>query len=465
MLLVAANMIGTGVFITTGGMLQDIGSGPAVLLAWFVGGVAALCGALSYAELGAALPHNGGEYHFLSRAFHPVVGFLAGWVSLVVGFAAPLALSSLAFGAYLKAVFPNVPVMSSSVALLLTCTMLHLLIPQGGRHVQNLFTAIKIGLIVLFIAAGVWVCHPEYVSQPTAAAVGAGLPWTAKPLLKAVLSQGFAVSLIFVSYAYAGWNSAAYVAGEFRQPARQIPWAMLYGTGLVALLYVGLNFVFLASAPAPVLLHDLAQKSADVDTLGHFAALHLFGRQAGRLVSLTIVLGMVSSVGALIITGPHVTAAMGARHLGLRWLALKWHGTPTVATLLQTALALTLMATASAFTLLVYVGLTLSLCSTLTVLALFVLRWREPNLPRPYRTLGYPLTPLLFLALQAWMIWFTALGDPESRRYGFSTSFWWSLGTLATGGVVYLLLHAVDWGMCQHGERLKDVRPVGTENE
>lgn len=413
-LLIVANMIGVGVFTTTGYMVSAIPSPPAVLLAWLLGGVAALCGALTYAELGAALPRNGGEYLLLSRIYHPAVGFTAGWISLVVGFSAPLALFAMAFGTYLQAVFPEIAPVPAGLCLIFIFAVLHAFHVETGNRFHNAFTLGKVGLILLFIVAGAMRGTPSQLGAPSP-----------HSLPQHVFSPSFAVQLVYVSFAYAGWNTAAYLAGEFRRPQRDIPRAVLIGVVVVTLLYLGLNLVFLSAAP----LSELAGQAK----VGHVAATHLFGESGGRLVSLLIVAGLVSTVSANLMSGPRVYEAMGADFPRLRLLKLRRAGGgPVVAIALQAGLAATMLVTSSFGGLLAYVGVTLSLCAAVTVTGVMVLRRREPELPRPYRIWGYPWTPLMFLILEGWMIVFAVKDEPMTAVYGAIT--------IVVGLIAYLLV-------------------------
>ncbi|MBN1773099.1 MAG: amino acid permease [Deltaproteobacteria bacterium] len=385
-LLVIASMVGTGVFTTSGLLVGELQSTSAVLLVWLLGGLLALCGALSYAELTAALPRNGGEYRLLSRIYHPAVGFAAGWVSLVVGFSAPLAAGALAFGLYLQAVLPGTDPTAAAVVLTLALTALHAVHVTVGSSLHNVFTAANILLVLVFLVGGAVAGSP-----------GAAFSGGARPLQEAVFSPAFAVALVFVSFAYSGWNGAAYLAGEVRNPARSLPRALLLGTGLVVLLYVGLNLVFLSAAPPGEL--------SGVVEIGHLAARRLFGEQAGAVLTGAIALALVSSGSAMMMAGPRVYHAMGEDYAGLSFLRYRTRrGGPASAVMLQGAAALVMVLSSSFDALLTYLGITLSLSAGLTVAGVLVLRAREPDLARPYRTWGYPLTPLLFLGLSSWMI-------------------------------------------------------------
>ena len=413
-LLIVANMIGVGVFTTTGFMVAALESPVAVLLAWIAGGVAAMCGALAYAELGSAIPRNGGEYRLLSRIFHPAVGFVAGWVSLIVGFAAPLAAFAMAFGDYLNALIPDVPPLASGLVLVIVLAVLHSLHVGTGSRAHNAFTMGKVALIGAFIVAGLAWGDVSRLVAPEARPVG-----------EALTSRMFAVQLVYVSFAYSGWNTAAYLAGEFRQPTRDIAPAILFGTSIVAVLYLGLNIVFLASAP----MSELAGN----ERVGHVAAVSLFGPVAGKFMSLLIVIGLVSTASANTMAGPRVYEAMGHDYPPLRFLTQRRAGGgPMVAIALQTILAVGMLMTASFKTLLEYIGVTLSLVAAATVLGVIALRRREPDLARPYRTWGYPVTPIVFLALEGWMVFYVVREKPLTAAV--------SAGTVAIGLVLYALV-------------------------
>ena len=388
--LVVASMIGTGVFTTSGLLLEDLRSTPAVLLAWGVGGLLAMTGALSYAELVAAMPSNGGEYHLLTRAYHPAVGFVSGVVSFVVGFSAPIASSALAFGIYLHAVWPEVPEVPAALGLVVAMCALHAFRVSLGSRSQDALTIFKLVLVVGFVAVGALGIDP------------ARLAHAERELLDASLSPAFAVALIFVTFSYSGWNAATYVAGELERPERTLPIALIAGTGVVTLLYLAANVVFLAAAPPEALAGEVE--------VGHVAAVALLGERAGKALSLIIALGLVSTVGALIMTGTRVLDAMGSDHGPLAWMARRASGGgPVVAVGLQGGVAAFMVVTASFEALLGYIGFTLSIFAALTVLGVVVMRVRQPDLARPYRTWGYPVTPLVFVALMGWMIvWSTS---------------------------------------------------------
>ncbi len=414
-LLVFASMVGTGVFTTSGYLLRDLGSVPAVLLTWLIGGLVASAGALSYGELAAALPENGGEYHLLSRIYHPALGFCAAFVSFVVGFSAPTAAAAIAFGTYLsEALGVELPTELAACGLIVAASTLNFITVDASKWLQNTLTFAKAAAIGAFILGGLSV-----VGGATFTGSGGE-----RPLGAALLSSDFAVGLIFVSFAYSGWNAAAYVAGEVERPEVNLPRALGLGTLAVTVLYMGLNAVFLLA----VTPEELA---ASEDRAAHVAAVGLFGELGGRAVSGVIALGLLSTVGALVVTGPRVSEAVGRDYPRLAILAgrAKSRG-PAVATVLQGALAILMAITASFDALVAFVGFTLSVFAGLTVLGVFVLRRRQPDLPRPYRTVLYPLTPALFLLLVGWMCAWSLYGRPLAGVFGAAT--------IALGVGVYL---------------------------
>jgi APA family basic amino acid/polyamine antiporter len=410
--LVVSSMVGTGVFTTAGLMLGALGSPRLVLATWAATGVLALAGAAVYAELGAMMPRAGGEYVYLSRAFHPVLGFLSGFVALVVGFAAPVAAGALAFGDYLRALAPGVSPRAAAFALVGVTTALHARDVRRASGAQAAVTGLVVVVIVVFIAAALASGHADW--SRLAAAPAAGPPGAGAGAL--------AISLVLAAYSYFGWNGAAYVAGELRDPHRTLPRALVGGAALVTALYVALNAVFLAAAPAAAL-------AGQVD-VAHVAARALFGPRGGAALTALVALALAGSVSALSMTGPRVVQAMSEDRVFVPALArLNARGAPTRAVLLQGALAAVGVATAAFEPLLVYAGFTLSLSAAVTVAGAFVLRRREPDAPRPHRALAWPWSGLAFLALSAFMTVFALRERPRESLAG--------LATLVVGGLAW----------------------------
>jgi APA family basic amino acid/polyamine antiporter len=352
---------------------------------WVAGGLLALAGALAYGELAAALPRSGGEYHFLGRIYHPRLGEAAGIVSVVVGFAAPVALAAMALGRYAAAVVP-VPPLPVALGAIVLVSAFHAVHLRAGQGFQLVTTALKIALVLVFCVAG--------LLAPAAGDTPLGPP---AATLDAVASPAFALGLIWVYYAYSGWNAATYFAGEVRNPARDLPRALVAGTLLVMVLYVVLNAVFLRVVPFEAL--------AGTVEVGALAADAIFGAEGGRLVSAMLSLLLLSTISAMVLAGPRVLQVMGEDLPVLRPLAARTRGgVPLRALLLQQGLAVAFAATGSFEGVLSYAGFTLTLFAMLTVLGVVVLRRREPDLPRPYRTWGYPFTPLLFVGVNAVML-------------------------------------------------------------
>jgi APA family basic amino acid/polyamine antiporter len=399
---VVANMIGTGVFTSLGFQVGGLPSDFAILMLWLVGGVCAFCGALCYGELAAALPRSGGEYHFLSKIFHPAVGFLSGWLSVTVGFAAPIALAAMAFGKYFSAIFPHAPATTWSLVMVWIVTLIHV----GGIHVaakfQNTATWLKVLLILVFIVSGFVISEGQAVSFLPKAGDG-----------KLVGSTPFAVSLVYVMYAYAGWNAATYIVGEIRDPQKNVPKAIALGTLLVTGLYIALNAVFLYAAP-------MSELDGKLD-VGHVAAVRIFGQTGGQVMSALICLGLVSSISAMTWVGPRVMKTMGQDLKLLAPLAVSdERGVPVAALFVQLSIVVTLLLTASFETVLTCVQFSIQLGSFATVVGLIVLRIKQPDLPRPYRCWGYPITPLLFLGISLWMMIFVAKKHPEETLAGMA---------------------------------------------
>ncbi|MBL9137976.1 MAG: amino acid permease [Verrucomicrobiales bacterium] len=366
--LVVASMLGTGVFTTTGFLLADLRSPWLILAAWLVGGIIALLGALSYGALAKHIPESGGEYLFLSRTLHPSAGYVAGWISLLVGFSAPLAAAANAFGEYTKDWLPSVPPPVTGTILLLVVTTLHAWDVKRGAFAQNLAVLIKVALLSIFIALG----STHMALAPPTSASSASIP-------------DIAMSLVWISFSYSGWNAVIYVGGEVACPERNLPRSLLAGTLCVTALYLATNAVFLLAVPSEVLAGRLE--------VGRLAAAHLGGSRWADATTLLIALALLTSVSSLIMAGPRVYARVAADGYLPAWLATKG-GPPRPAILLQLALALTLLWTATYQSLLSFIGFTLGLSTALTVFGLILLRRRlGPALPVP----GWPWVPVAFV--------------------------------------------------------------------
>jgi APA family basic amino acid/polyamine antiporter len=427
--LVIANMVGTGIFTTSGFIMAELGDPKALLLCWLCGGLFALCGALCYGELGARFPRAGGEYVFLKESLGSPVGFLSGWISLIVGFSAPIAAAAMAFATYLFQAFSIPasqgitlspfgirmvvfsPITLTAVGVIGLLSLLHHHSLRIGSRVQNGLTLFKIALVIVFIGAGFFLGDGSKGHFSTAASI----PWSA---------EKFAVALIFVSFAYSGWNASAYLGGEITAPQRNIPFSLLTGTVVVVVLYLLLNLVYLYALP-PEAMQGVLE-------IGAKSAASLFGLNISRLFSGAVALGLLSVLSAMILTGPRIYYAMSRDGIFFdRFGKLDQNRqTPSASIALQSAIAVMMVVSASFEALLLYIGFTLSLFAMLTVIGLMWIRRFSSAAGLAYRTFAYPLTPLLFILGNLWIIFFSIKSRPITALYGF--------GTIGCGSLAYV---------------------------
>ncbi|MEZ5788758.1 MAG: amino acid permease [Xanthobacteraceae bacterium] len=398
--IVVADMVGVGVFTSLGFQLQGITSGFSLLLLWIVGGGVALCGVFCYGELSALFPRSSGEYNYLTQTYHPAIGFVAGWLSATVGFAAPVALAAMAFGQYGKAILPDAPPLILGLGVVWVISLVTL---SGVRHssaFQMVWTVLKVALIVALLIAGVAIGDPQPISFAPAAVDA-----------KSVFSASFAISLVFVMYSYSGWNAATYITGEMHDPQRSLPRSLLLGTSIVIVLYVALNALFLYTTP-------IVQLAGQID-VAVIAGKHIFGEFGGRVVGALICLGLVSSISAMMWIGPRVTTTMGEDISMLRIFAYRSQsGAPIVAISFQAVVATLMLLTQSFEAVLDFIQFSLLTCSFLTVLGVIILRITRPDLVRPYRAWGYPVTPLIFLSVTGFMMYYLITERPLQSFIG-----------------------------------------------
>ena len=415
--MVIANMIGVGVFTSVGFQIGGVPSAWPVLWLWLLGGVLSLCGVFCYAELVAMMPRSGGEYHLLREAYHPLIGFMAGWISLVAGFAAPIALAAIAFAKYAQAFGLQAESRVLGASLVVAVAALNLSSVTWLGRVLTGFTALKVALIVAFIVGAVVIpggTYNSFAMQPGDASLAFSTP--------------FAVSLVYVMFAYEGWNGAAYVAGEVEKPEKNIPRALLIGTLVVTLLYAAVNAVFLWRTPWESM--KFQEEAALI------AAVAIFGPVGGKLMGFLIAFGLVSTVVSMMLAGSRVNQRVGQDAAFLAALAKVNHaGTPWVSVLLLTAVSLGMVLTGTFHQIMSYVECLLLLSSALAVLGVIVLRIRRPELERPFRVPLYPVTPLLFAVMVAYMI--------RQKISDDATEILWGLATLVVGAIVYLVGHRI----------------------
>jgi len=431
--LVVSNMIGVGIFTTTGFLAGDLGQPSLVIGVWFVGAVLALAGALCYSELGVNFPRSGGEYVYLSEAWGPAWGFIDGWVSFFAGFSAPIAAAALAVSAYLAYFFPPLsadssagPLVSLGVAelrlggaqlvasaIVVVFTAINLIGISQVARLQNILTGTKLIVIAAFLLLGFTVGDGDWAhfSEPAA-----------RTSANALVAQ-FTISLIFVYYAYSGWNAAVYVAEEIRDPERTLPGALVLGTLAVAVLYAALNVLYIYANS----LDDMK----GVVAVGAQAASSLFGNRAGGFFSGAMAASLLATVNAMCMIGPRVYYAM-ARNGAFFAVAAKVHprwNSPWIAVLAQGACCCALILTGTFESLVYYIGFTLFLFSALSVLALFKFRKRPGWKRSRWVDFGYPLIPLAYVSMNAWVFaYFARLRSWEAL---------WSLLTVLGGALIY----------------------------
>jgi APA family basic amino acid/polyamine antiporter len=391
--IVVANMIGAGIFTTSGLLLSGLNNPVLMLALWIVGGVIALFGALSYGELGAAMPGSGGEYNFLSKLFHPLFGFLSGWVSFIVGFSAPIAASAMGFSEYLCRAIPVIPSWFEragifypagtrtflSVSVILIFTFIHYRGIKAGTLVQNILTVLKISLIIFLLLAG----------------FSSGNGNTGNFISSGGVSPGFAgwktigLSLMWIMFAYSGWNASTYLGAEIRNPTKNLPRSLILGTGIVMLLYLALNVLYVYSTnPADM---------KGVISVGGLAMRNLFGKPADTLFSLLIAFALFSSLSAFIIIGPRVYYSMAKDGLFFKSVAAihpKFQ-VPSNSIVLQGFIAVILAFSGTFEQVLTYMGFALGIFPILTVAGVFKLRIKNPS---GLRMAGFPFTQLLYIA-------------------------------------------------------------------
>ncbi len=421
--LVVANMIGTGVFTSLGFQLAGLPHFFTIVALWILGGIAALSGALSYGELGSMFQRSGGEYHFLEKIYHPFVGFLSGWISVIVGFTAPIAAAAIAAGKYSSRVMVDTQLLSvdyqeftmKGIAIVLTLIIafVHIGKMKNISLFQNFFTGLKILLIIILIVFGFILANAQNIEYlPT------------KDSISAIFTGAFAVSIVFVMYAYSGWNASAYISSEIDNPRKNLPLSLFLGTIIVILLYVPVNAVFMYSTPANEMIGQ--------EEVGYIAANYIFGKTGGIIMGLLISIGLISAISSMTWAGPRVIQVIGEDYKTLKFLGKKnKNEIPAVAIFMQTAIVLFMIITSTFEAIIYYIGFTLTLSSFITVLGVYVLRFTKKNIERPYKTFGYPITPAIFLIVTGWMMFFIVKDKPVTALYSFAT--------IAVGAVVYFI--------------------------
>jgi APA family basic amino acid/polyamine antiporter len=380
---------------------------------WLLGGLVALAGAFSYGELSSAMSRSGGEYHLLSEIYHPIVGFSSGWISITVGFTAPIAAASMALGAYGSSVILDLgyiaPEQKKIAALLLAfssvtaVTIIHLFKDTVVSNFQVVFTTLKILLILSVIVLGFSIDSPTNINF-----------FPSTQALEEIMSAPFAIALVYVMYAYSGWNASIYIADEVKNPGRNLPLSLFIGTLIVILLYVPLNSVFLYSTP-------LTEFKGQVD-VGLIAAKHILGQSGGMIMGALIAFGLISTISSMVWAGPRVSMVIGEDTRILRFFAKKNNsGVPAVSLFVQYVIVLFFIFTSTFDTVVTYIGFLMTLSSLLTVIGVFVMRCKRPQMERPYMTWGYPVTPLFFIMVMSAILFFLIKEKPMITLAGCAT--------------------------------------------
>jgi len=401
--MVVANMIGAGVFTTSGLIMAQLRNPFLLLTLWAFGGFIAICGALVYSELGAAMPEAGGEYVFLSRLYHPMVGFLSGWVSFVVGFSAPIAASAIGFSEYLIYGIPegwevyhnfSGPLVTKGLAVfvIILFTLIHIRGVETSARWQNALTILKVLLIVGLILAGfLW-------------GKGNWNYFTMNIVPKSQFNwRSTGLSLVWIMFAYSGWNASTYLGGEAFHPQKNIPRSLLLGTFIVITLYLGLNALFIYAIPPDEFNSEIA--------IGSVAVIHLFGERAVQILSLLIAFALFSSLSAFIILGPRVYYAMAKAGHFFRFAAKisPQHHVPLGSILLQSGVSVLMVVTGTFDQILTFMGFSLGIFPIIAVVGVFLLR-RQQNLT--YRHSGYPIIPVIYVGAALAMLVLTAMERP-----------------------------------------------------
>lgn len=414
--IVIANMIGAGIF-TTSGLLMTGLSNPWLLIAlWVVGGIIALCGALSYAELGAAMPQAGGEYVFLSRLYNPLFGFLSGWVSFVAGFSAPIAASAIGFGEYLFRAFPLLDQAGDgsllsgaylkkllAIGVIVLFTLVHLRGLKFGTRIQNYLTLLKVLLIAVLVFAGLLWGKGNWVhfsmEQSTGFTFGS------------IKTMG--LSLMWIMFAYSGWNASTYIGSEIKDPQRNIPRSLLLGTALVMIMYVGLNIVFVYAIPPEAM--------KGVISIGGLAVKNLFGSVLELAFSLMIAFALFSSLSAFIILGPRVYYSMARDGYFFKFAARVHpkYKVPSAAIMLQALLAIIMVLSGTFDQILTYMGFSLGIFPLLAVAGVFKLRNKGGNLQM---LKGFPLHLFIYLFFGAMILLLAYLERPVESSIALVTA-------------------------------------------
>jgi APA family basic amino acid/polyamine antiporter len=421
---VIASMVGTGILISPGFMMVTLKNYPLIFGLWALGGLLALCGALCVAELAAALPQAGGEYVYLREAYGLMPAFLSGWTSFVLGFSAPLAVAGHVAAKYLLTPFGlgetegQLLAKMVAAAIIVLITLPNLVGHRQSAWTQNLTTLLKLGLFVMLVILAF------LFGDGRLAHLSEGRP------IGQIKLGDIATQLFYVMFAYSGWNAASYMAGEVKDPGKTLPRSLLLGTALVTVLYLALNLVFAYAVP----LSDVGFENAmQVPTL---AVENLFGPRASSVFSILLGLAFLSTISAFVITGPRIYYAMARDKLFPSVAGrVSKAGIPVYAMIAQSICAIIILFVADFENLYRYAAVGVSIFSLLFIAAVYVLRWSRPTMERPFRVIGYPVVPGLFMAVILFMTVFAFKQWPKPSIF--------SLASILVGIPIYYVWSAI----------------------
>ena len=409
MWLVVACMIGTGVFTSLGFQLMDVKNTYSIIILWVLGGIFALIGAFTYAELGTHFKESGGDYIFLSRIFHPFVGYLYAWTSLCVGFSAPIGIAAMAMISYLEPINPSIFNTWFGIAIIIILTSVHSISIKRSGQVQDITTYIKVAFVIAFIVIGFW------VSPSGENAILLDDSWQ-----KELLLPGFAVSLIYVTYAYTGWNSAAYIIDEIREPIKNLPKALILGTILVTIIYVLLQLVLLKHASV-----DQLSGQVEVATISFS---NLFGDRGVLWIGVFIGIQLIATISGYLWVGSRIIYAMAEEHP--LWSKLVYKNKldiPTRALWIQAVIAIALTLTGTFEQVLLYASFVLQLMGTLTIASLLWVKRKSGTFISP----GRPYLQIVYILFSVWVLGYMFIEQPMESLMG--------LGIVAVGAISYFI--------------------------
>ena len=395
--IVISNMIGTGVFTTLGFQVVELQNTITIFLLWFIGGVLALFGAFCYAELGTFFKGNGGDYIYLSKTYHPLLGYLSSWISLVIGFSSPVSLAALAMAKYLSVFQGEFGTYFAIVVILLVALALSFSISISGKF-HNFFTFIKVSFVVVLIIIGVLLSQ-----NPIHTSLNFGNSWEQEILLPA-----FATSLVFVTYAYTGWNSASYIAGEINKPQKNLPKSLIIGTVFVTFCYVFINYIMLKHAPIEAL-------KGKEDIMG-IAANYMFGSTFGKIVNVFIALQLVATISGYLWVGSRITQATASENKLWSFLAVKnKKNIPVRAIFAHAIIAIIIISTGSFKQIFLYTAFVLQLLSTLAISTAFFLKKSDRKL---FKSNLFYVFPTIFVLFSGYILYFTFINNPKESIIG-----------------------------------------------